>query len=211
MPQPGRGGRRRRDGLRRNDGRHVGLGRREAVADLDRRQDVAGAGHQRAVRLLGNHLPAADGQGRAHPRQPLARGIRRQIRDHRALAIRLPNHQIRHRVLLMCRRDDRIVSGAACCESQGVTDKDSRFLRSGCGFLARGVSTSAWAIGSGASYATPLVAGEAALIRGVRRDASPAQVQAIIQSTADNVSSANGGSNVKRVNGFNAVKSAAGL
>lgn len=71
--------------------------------------------------------------------------------------------------------------------------------------------TAMWAIGSGTSYATPLVAGEAALIRSVRRDASPAQVQQIIQSTSDNVSAANGGANVKRINGFNAVKSAAGL
>jgi subtilisin family serine protease len=58
--------------------------------------------------------------------------------------------------------------------------------------------TAMWAIGSGTSYATPLVAGEAALVRALKPGANPAQVQEIIQSTAD----------VRRINGLNAVNAA---
>lgn len=68
-----------------------------------------------------------------------------------------------------------------------------------------------WAIGSGTSYAAPLVAGEAALIRSIKPNTSPEQVQQIIQATADDVSAVNGGASTKRINGFNAVRSAAGI
>lgn len=68
-----------------------------------------------------------------------------------------------------------------------------------------------WAIGSGTSYAAPLVAGEAALIKSLKPNMSPAQVQQIIQNTADDVSAVNGGASTRRMNAFNAVRSAAGI
>src|SRR5262249_26188858 len=50
-----------------------------------------------------------------------------------------------------------------------------------------------WAIGSGTSFSTPLVAGEAALILGANPKYTPSQVLDQIQRTSDDVSSANGG------------------
>ena len=68
-----------------------------------------------------------------------------------------------------------------------------------------------WAIGSGASYVSPLVAGEAALIESLKPDLTPEQVLQIIQNTSDDVSAVNGGASTKRINAYNAVRAAAGL
>jgi subtilisin family serine protease len=67
-----------------------------------------------------------------------------------------------------------------------------------------------WAIGSGTSYASPLVAGEAALIKSIKPNLTPEQVLQIIQNTADDVSAANGGASTTRINAYNAGRSAAG-
>jgi subtilisin family serine protease len=62
-----------------------------------------------------------------------------------------------------------------------------------------------WAVGSGTSYATPWVAGEAALIRDRNAGLTPSQVLDVIQRTSDDVSAANGARTV-RVNAYRAVK-----
>ena len=63
-----------------------------------------------------------------------------------------------------------------------------------------------WAVGSGTSYAAPWVAGASALIREHHRNATPAQVQAHIQQTADDVSAANGGARTVRLNAQRALQ-----
>jgi thermitase len=62
-----------------------------------------------------------------------------------------------------------------------------------------------WAVGSGTSYATPWVAGTAALVREHHRSATPAQVKDVIQRSADDVSKANGGTRTVRVNAERAL------
>jgi subtilisin family serine protease len=62
-----------------------------------------------------------------------------------------------------------------------------------------------WAVGSGTSYAAPWVAGEAALIREHHRNATPAQVQDLIQRSSDDVSRQNGGARMVRMNAQRAL------
>jgi len=62
-----------------------------------------------------------------------------------------------------------------------------------------------YAVGSGTSYASPWVAGEAALILDGNPQATPAQVLAKIQGTADDVSAANSGAKFSRINSYRSV------
>jgi subtilisin family serine protease len=62
-----------------------------------------------------------------------------------------------------------------------------------------------FAVGSGTSYATPWVAGEAALILDHNANATPAQVLSLIQNSADDVSGANGGAKFTRINSGRAL------
>ena len=71
--------------------------------------------------------------------------------------------------------------------------------------IVSGTSLLFWAIGSGTSYATPWVAGTAALLRDHHGNATPAQVQDILQRSADDVTGANGGARTIRVNALRAL------
>jgi len=62
-----------------------------------------------------------------------------------------------------------------------------------------------FAVGSGTSYASPWVAGEAALILDQKPESTSAQVLDQILKTADDVSAANGGANFTRINSYRAV------
>jgi subtilisin family serine protease len=64
-----------------------------------------------------------------------------------------------------------------------------------------------YGIGSGTSYAAPWVAGVAALVKDKDSSLRPDQVLKRIQSSADDVSAANGGNRTMRVNAYRAVTS----
>jgi subtilisin family serine protease len=62
-----------------------------------------------------------------------------------------------------------------------------------------------YAVGSGTSYASPWVAGEAALILDGTPTATPDQVLQKIQQSADDISAANGGQRFTRINSYRSV------
>jgi membrane-anchored mycosin MYCP len=62
-----------------------------------------------------------------------------------------------------------------------------------------------FAVGSGTSYASPWVAGEAALILNQNPQSTPAQVLNRILQTADDVSAVNGGVTFTRINSYRSL------
>jgi subtilisin family serine protease len=74
-----------------------------------------------------------------------------------------------------------------------------------------GSVTNPYAIGSGTSYATPIVAGVCALLKSINKNLTPAQIKNIIQTTTDPVADAYlypGTIGTGRVNAYKAVQAA---